>query len=148
MCVGRVDPDVHVIGRLLQGAATDAPPPVGLDDRLVSEVDTQSAAEVVSHARRVVVALRLRKEGRDRGVLLRGGIEAETRAQVEIELNGVCDNPIFLPDDGIVVSVLGNTGGIGHAGIAGRVAGSPVAGFTLGTGIGHCAAIARTSASL
>lgn len=29
---------------------------------------------------------------------------------------------IVLPDDGIVVSVLGNTGGIGHAGIAGRVA--------------------------
>jgi serine beta-lactamase-like protein LACTB, mitochondrial len=29
---------------------------------------------------------------------------------------------IVLPDDGIVVSVLGNTGGVGHAGIAGRVA--------------------------
>ena len=29
---------------------------------------------------------------------------------------------IVLPDDGIVVALLGNTGGIGHAGIAGRVA--------------------------
>lgn len=29
---------------------------------------------------------------------------------------------IVLPDDGIVVSVLGNTSGVGHAGIAGRVA--------------------------
>jgi len=29
---------------------------------------------------------------------------------------------IILPDDGIVVAVLGNTGGVGHGGIAGRVA--------------------------
>jgi hypothetical protein len=29
---------------------------------------------------------------------------------------------VVLPDDGIVVSVLGNTGGVGHAGIARRVA--------------------------
>lgn len=29
---------------------------------------------------------------------------------------------IVLPDDGIVVGVLGNTGGVGHAGVAGRVA--------------------------
>ena len=29
---------------------------------------------------------------------------------------------IVLPDDGVVVAILGNTGGVGHAGIAGRVA--------------------------
>ena len=27
-----------------------------------------------------------------------------TRSQIEIELNGVGDNPLFLPDDGIVLT--------------------------------------------